>query len=51
MLSEYYECNTSRTILFLKTTVRIRLEAHIRTIVVLIGGKLAGIYFKQFTFL
>jgi hypothetical protein len=28
-----------------KTTVRIRLEAHIRTIVVLTGGKLTGIYF------
>jgi hypothetical protein len=30
---------------FQKPTVRIRLGAHIRTIVVLIGGKLIGIYF------
>jgi hypothetical protein len=30
---------------FLKPTVRIRLDAHIRTIVVLTGGKLTGIYF------
>jgi hypothetical protein len=28
-----------------KPTVRIRLDAHIRTIVVLTGGKLTGIYF------
>jgi hypothetical protein len=41
----YYEYYTSRMILFLKTTVRIRLDAHIRTVVVLISGKLIGIYF------
>jgi hypothetical protein len=40
-----YGYNTSRTVLFSKTTVRIRLDAHIRTIVVLTGGKLTGIYF------
>jgi hypothetical protein len=32
-------------VLFSKTAVRIHLDAHIRTIVVLIGGKLTGIYF------
>jgi hypothetical protein len=31
--------------LFLKTAVGIRLDAHIRTIVVLTGGKLTRIYF------
>jgi hypothetical protein len=41
----YYGYNTSRTVLFSKTVVRIHLDAHIRTIVVLIGGKLIGIYF------
>jgi hypothetical protein len=40
-----YGYNTLRTVLFLKTTVRIRFNAHIRTIVVLTGGKLTGIYF------
>jgi hypothetical protein len=30
--------------LFLKTTVRIRLDAHIRTVVVLTGDKLIGFY-------
>jgi hypothetical protein len=37
--------NTSHTVLFLKTVVRICLDAHIRIIVVLTGGKLIGIYF------
>jgi hypothetical protein len=50
----HYGYNTLRTVLFLKTTVRIRLDAHIRTIVVLIDGKLTVIYswylFLQFTF-
>jgi hypothetical protein len=46
----HYRYNTSRIVLFLKTTVRIRLDAHIRTIVVLTGGKLIEIYFLQFTF-
>jgi hypothetical protein len=41
----YYWYNTSRTVLFLKTVVRIHLDAHIRTIIVLTGGKLIGIYF------
>jgi hypothetical protein len=45
LVSEHYGYNTSRTVLFLETAVRIRLEAHIRTIVVLTGGKLTGIYF------
>jgi hypothetical protein len=41
----HYGYNMSRTILFLKTTVKIRLDAHIRTIIVLTGGKLIRIYF------
>jgi hypothetical protein len=41
----HYGYNTSSTVLFLKTAVRIRIDAHIRTIVVLTGGKLIGIYF------
>jgi hypothetical protein len=45
MVSEYYMYNTSHTIIFLKPTVRIRLDAHIRTIVVLTSGKLTGFYF------
>jgi hypothetical protein len=45
LVSEHYECNTSRMSIFLKTAVRIRLEAHIRTIVVLTGDKLTAIYF------
>jgi hypothetical protein len=40
-----YEYNTSRTVLLSKAAVRIRLNAHIRTIVVLTGGNLTGIYF------
>jgi hypothetical protein len=32
---------------FWKPTVRIRLDAHIRTIVVLTGGKITGIYFSH----
>jgi hypothetical protein len=40
----HYGYNTSCTVLFSKTAVRIRLDAHIRTIVVLTGGKLTGIY-------
>jgi hypothetical protein len=35
---------------FQKPTGRIRFNARIRTIVVLTGGKLIGIYFLQFTF-
>jgi hypothetical protein len=35
-------------ILFLKTAVRIRLNVHIRTIVVLICGKLTRIYFLSY---
>jgi hypothetical protein len=45
LVSEHYECNTSRLTLFLKTVVRMSLDAHIRTIVVLTGGKLTGFYF------
>jgi hypothetical protein len=40
LVSEYYRYNTSRTVIFLKTTVRKRLKARIRTVVVLTGGKL-----------
>jgi hypothetical protein len=45
LVSQHYGYNTSRTALFLKTAVRIRLDAHIRTTVVLTGGKIIGIYF------
>jgi hypothetical protein len=45
MVSEQYGCNTLCTTLFLKTALRIHLDAHIRTIVVLTGGKLIWIYF------
>jgi hypothetical protein len=41
----YYGYNTSHTNLFLKTAVRMRLDAHIRTIIVLIGGRLTRFYF------
>jgi hypothetical protein len=43
MILKHYEYNTSCTVLFSKTKVRKRLEAHIRTIVVLTGGKLTEI--------
>jgi hypothetical protein len=45
MVLEHYGYNTSHTILFLKTAIRICLDAHIRTIVVLTCGKLTGFYF------
>jgi hypothetical protein len=45
LVSESYEYNTTLTAIFSKTTVRIRFNAHIRSIVVLTGGKLIGIYF------
>jgi hypothetical protein len=45
LVSEYYGYNTLYMVLFSKTAVRIRLDAHIRIIVVLIGGKLTEIYF------
>jgi hypothetical protein len=48
MVSDQYECNTSCMAIFSKIAVRIRLEAHIRTIVVLTGGKLTKIYFLHF---
>jgi hypothetical protein len=32
-------------VLFSKTVVRIHVNAHIKTIVVLTGGKITGIYF------
>jgi hypothetical protein len=41
----HYRYNTSHTVLFSKTVVRIRLDAHMRTIVVLSVSKLTGIYF------
>jgi hypothetical protein len=34
-------------VFFLKTAVRIRLDAHIKTIVVLTSGKVKGIYFPH----
>jgi hypothetical protein len=45
LVSEHYGYNTSRMGIFSKTTVRICLDAHIRIIVVLTGGKLIRIYF------
>jgi hypothetical protein len=45
MVSEHYGYNTSRTILFSKTAVRICLDVYIRTIVVLTCGKITGFYF------
>jgi hypothetical protein len=45
IVSEHYGCNSSRMAIILKTAVSICLEAHIRTIVVLTGGKLIEIYF------
>jgi hypothetical protein len=45
LVSENYGCNISRMLLFLKTAVRIRLDAYIRTIVVLTDDKLTRIYF------
>jgi hypothetical protein len=49
LVSEPYEYNTLLTAIFLKKNpmVRIRLDAHIRTIVVLTGGKLTGVYFPH----
>jgi hypothetical protein len=40
----HYGYNTSCTVLFSKTAVRICLDSHIRTIVVLTSDKLTGIY-------
>jgi hypothetical protein len=45
MVSKHYGYNISRTVLFSKIAVRIRLDARIRTIVILTGGKLTCIYF------
>jgi hypothetical protein len=45
LVSEHYRYNTSCMVLFLKIVVRIRLDTHIKTIVVLTGGKLTGFYF------
>jgi hypothetical protein len=45
LVLEHYRYNTSRTTIFLKIVVRICLDAHIRTIIVLIAGKLTRIYF------
>jgi hypothetical protein len=42
----HYGYNTLRTVLFSKTAARICVDAHIRTIVVVISGKLTGIYFQ-----
>jgi hypothetical protein len=45
LVSESYEYNTTLTAIFLKTFGEDMLNAHIKTIVVLTGGKLIGIYF------
>jgi hypothetical protein len=46
LYQSHYGYNTLRTVLFSKTTVRIHLDAHINTIVVLTDGKITGIYFR-----
>jgi hypothetical protein len=46
----HYGYNISRMVLFSKIMVSIRLDAHIRTIVVLTSGKLTGIYFLYLLF-
>jgi hypothetical protein len=46
----HYEYNTSRMALFSKIMVRIRLDAHIRTIIILTGDKLTVIYFMYLLF-
>jgi uncharacterized membrane protein (GlpM family) len=45
LVSELYEYNMTLTAIFSKTYDGIRLDAHIRTTIVLIGVKLIGIYF------
>jgi hypothetical protein len=50
LVSEPYGYNTSCMIQFSKTVVRIRLDTHIKTIVVLTGGKLIGNYFLYLLF-
>jgi hypothetical protein len=42
-----YGCNTTRATIFVKTMVKKRLDAIIRTIVVLTGGKLTSFYFPH----
>jgi hypothetical protein len=45
LVSEPYEYNTTLMAIFLKTYGEDHFNAHIRTIVVVTGGKLIGIYF------
>jgi hypothetical protein len=45
LILEHNGYNTPHMVIFLKTEVRICLDAHIRTIIVLTDGKLTGIYF------
>jgi hypothetical protein len=45
MVSEHYGYNTSHMDIFSKAMVRKRLDAHIRTIVILTSGKITGFYF------
>jgi hypothetical protein len=45
LVSEAYEYNTMLTVIFSKTYCEDSLDAHIRTLVILTGGKLTGIYF------
>jgi hypothetical protein len=51
LVSEHYRYNISCMVLFLKIVVRICLDTHIRTIVVLTGGELTWIYFLYLLFI
>jgi hypothetical protein len=50
MVSKHYGHNTLHTAIFSKTYGEKTLDAHIRTIVVLTGGKLTGFYFPHLPF-
>jgi hypothetical protein len=50
LVLEHYGYNTMCMTIFSKTTMKICLDAHIRTIIVLTGGKLTGIYFPHLRF-
>jgi hypothetical protein len=45
LISEHHGCNTLCTTIFSKPMVKKHVDVHIRTIVILTGGKLTRIYF------
>jgi hypothetical protein len=45
LVSEHYRYNITHMVLFSKTVVRVRLDARIRTILVLTSSKLTWIHF------